>query len=736
MGTQMTEAEETDDVWGPLVQKWTRIADSLAPYYLSVSKEQNESIRRLIRPSHAGGKHTRIIKDKPIPMGVLVPVQGIDPTVVKNFVHAVDKRFDDRVSEDDVKEINYKAQLGVPEMLVRDMFDEILAYRPKVFRAIREVTWDECFLAMSVRKQWVEGILLEVETSSENWSLLHSWAQMAEFAKNMCLNWGQFLPSMEGLRPGVKRINRFFQKLVFACDEDKIPWSEPLIQQFLRPVEQRKADPQARRFLRVVATGLRRVWSYPHRPYRRDWLRILRAAEKFPIVKPFKHGGEAQPEKAKPRNSATWTAKYTGLPQHMIGMQMRPIVSQVRIGGQGPNGRSLRPTDQYPCNTSTWQVVNLEQAAEEVWERPGAREEGLVNELIEGGDSALVMAAKQGNKEVVDYLQDSSGAGDGDAKRSDQLQCTFEAQRLFKGIQQKISRASEERRFIMNSMRKSSSMPVLASTCPLVTRAVFSNSCSDGVDYPSNSTNCHWNGAHLDHTKLVGVHENPKISTMSPRTRQTLWNTNFHPPDLQAKKTEAVDGRQHILGKWSEYEPYRPRELVDGRSGKFGRKLFTPQVSSMPVMNPHNVRELDTKPEEVFWRGQEQLRNRMERTLPKGQKQHFMQHRPISEAPHKSQEIAVHPISQRLTEYGAALTGGPGQTTSSQGIKAHRRLHDTIFGGKQDSMLGWGQTRCTHYENDYKTFSRPLGSTDFDRQVPVGPDDGLRTAPLTAKRVH
>ena len=42
---------------------------------------------------------------------------------------------------------------------------------------------------------------------------------------------------------------------------------------------------------------------------------------------------------------------------------------------------------------------------------------------------------------------------------------------------------------------------------------------------------------------LVGcarsVHEDYKIAYMSPAERAGLWNTNFHTPDLQAKKIEA-----------------------------------------------------------------------------------------------------------------------------------------------------------------------------------------------------
>jgi hypothetical protein len=221
---------------------------------------------------------------------------------------------------------------------------------------------------------------------------------------------------------------------------------------------------------------------------------------------------------------------------------------------------------------------------------------------------------------------------------------------------------------------------------------VFHNGCSNHVDWPREPPVPRWGGSQIDHTKLPGVKENPKISTMTPEERAKLWNTNFHVPDLQAKKIEALDHRRDVLGPWREFKLYEAREHVPVREGTHGRLHFDPQVGDRPLENPGMISEIDSKPMEEWLRGEEKLRDKLDRALPPRQRQHFVAGRMASEAP-----VKWHTMVER------------------------EPVHDTLWDGKQDSMLGWGQTRASHYPTDYKTYARPLGSSDLDRRVTIGP---------------
>jgi hypothetical protein len=663
------DSAQDENPWHPLVKQWVHTSEGVLPAYLSVSSKQGVSVRRLHKPSAALPPAAKGHM-KPVLVGSTVPVKDVNPSIVKGFVHKVDLDHDDRVTESEVLQINYLANLLLSDEDVSNMFDEALRYRPTTFRGMRGLTWEEIYAAVRVRKMWVWGVTISIETASETWHILRSHRELCDFADGLVAKYPIGLPKPSTWRSdkyqptGLKRVNKFFQKLIFACDEDKIPAAEPLLQEFLR--EPSDHSGLARRHLKIQVSGLRQVWAYPRRPMRHLWLKILAAAHRDPLIRPEQEEPKAKKKKEKISTKeikkdapATTNGKYCGLPSHMLGCTIREMPSTLIC-------RSARPTDSYPQNANAFEIV------EENTEVEGTK--GLSAEVRTNATNRI------------------NGVINGADKRF----CSFEAKRLFGGIQQKINRASNERRVLGTLKARSSlSMPVLCSTSPLEVRAIFHNGCNETVDWPSDPI-ARWEGSHIDHTKLPGVKENPKISTMSPEERAGLWNTNFHTPDLQAKKIEVLDHRRDILGPWQGFKQYEPREDLPLREGMYGRTYFDATVGVRPLENPGRMSELEPKPMEEFWRTEEKLKEQLDRTLPPGQRQHFDASRKRSEMPVKHQTL---------------------------GLKEPQ--HDTLWGEKdsrkQDSMLGWGQTRANHYPTDYKTYARPLGNSDLDRRVAVGP---------------
>jgi len=703
----MPETTQDENPWHPIVKKWVQKSEGVLPAYLSVSSKQGVSVHRLHKPS---GNLPPAAKGhlKPTLVGSTVPVPENNPAMVKGFLHKVDHDHDDRVGEAEVLHINYLANLGLSDKVVTDMFDEILSYRPTTFRGIRGVTWQEILAAINVQKMWVWGVTISIETASDTWHILRTHKELCDFGDALVKKYqllAHQLPPEGGQPPpdffftrdgapapslwrstkdvpngGIKRINKFFQKLIFACDEERVRASDPLLQDFLRDPADTSGLPK--RHLKIVVSGLRQVWAYPRRPYRTQWLKILKAAEKDPIIRrPKKSGGSQQPDvefKKATRKDASATAgkegsnvtkkdtpattggKYCGLPSHMLGCTIRELSSTLVV-------RSERPTDLYPANGNSFDIQDerIEREVKGISAEVRTNATNLVNSVINKGDNNRF--------------------------------CSFAAKSLFEGIQQKIERGSNERR-VLSQLKTggTTSMPNLFSTSPLEVRAIFHNGCNETVDYPSKPPVPQWNGAQIDHTKLPYVHEDDKIAYMTPGERARLWNTNFHTPDLQAKKIEVLDHRRDILGPYKPFKQYEAREDLPLREGMYGRRYFDPAVKTKPLENPGGVSEIDSKPMEEYWRSQEKLMEEMERTLPPKQRTHFDPSRKKCEMPLKHQTV---------------------------GLKVPQ--HDTLWGErdsrKQDSMLGWGQTRANHYPTDYKTYSRPLGSSDLDRRVALGP---------------
>jgi len=145
------------------------------------------------------------------------------------------------------------------------------------------------------------------------------------------------------------------------------------------------------------------------------------------------------------------------------------------------------------------------------------------------------------------------------------------------------------------------------------------------------------------------------------------------------------------LGPWKGFQEHEFRYDVPERHGKFGRRVFDPQVLEKPICNPKNVSEIEDKPMEHFWWQQERYQDHLDRHVPFG-KQAFRQYLPRAIQPGK---------------WNSFGTGA--------------RMLDCVDGNREHSHLAWGQNRHTNKPTDMKFANHGLGVSQVDKLVDLGP---------------
>jgi len=282
---------------------------------------------------------------------------------------------------------------------------------------------------------------------------------------------------------------------------------------------------------------------------------------------------------------------------------------------------------------------------------------------------------------------------------------TFEARRKFQQVVSTHSRESDEQRFLAserNLRRRGVSMGDLkrgphgsGAHSPLAfsgPRGHFHNSSavlSASPEWPS-SLPVHWDGEHIDHTKIEEMRPNPKYSKMEKEERGQQFSTYFRERKNCCRNLKATVAKDQIKehGQYSapsvEFRPDCPQ-----RHGKFGRRSFDPQVGVKPIINPFGTSEIETRPNGQYQHHAELAQEALERALPTGQKKHFKQHLPEWERPHRFQEMA-----------------------------SRAQVNSVMDGAHKRQELGFFQNRHSD-PTDMRLYSRPLGASQMDRLVPL-----------------
>lgn len=208
------------------------------------------------------------------------------------------------------------------------------------------------------------------------------------------------------------------------------------------------------------------------------------------------------------------------------------------------------------------------------------------------------------------------------------------------------------------------------------------------------NTDIRWEGHHIDHTKDKPAIDYIKEWTdLTNEERDRFWYTGpYRLPDLADQKRVVLDGRRDLVGKWKPHRLHEFRDDVPARYGKFGRRIFDPQVKEIPLRNPGGCMELETKPQEEFQWQQDRMFEFLDRQLPPGQKKHFEQYLPPCQKAWKELEMSN-----------------------------REQIRDVINGRSQTGC------RLSDFKLDYKTYSRPLGASNMDKVLALGPALPYRT---------
>jgi len=196
-------------------------------------------------------------------------------------------------------------------------------------------------------------------------------------------------------------------------------------------------------------------------------------------------------------------------------------------------------------------------------------------------------------------------------------------------------------------------------------------------------------GAHIDHTKAAPLKADPKYSKLTAEEKSRQFSCFFKKEDNFKRKCVAST---HVAGDGGKYQPWNApvfRADQPQRHGKFGRRVFDPQVKERPTLNPDGISEIESQPVEEFFHQQDRVHEFLDRALPPGQDRHFQTYLSRSEFPKKSEDMV-----------------------SREQIRSH------MDGDQKVPMLGWGQNRHSDH-TDYKLYSRPLGTSHMDRLIPL-----------------
>jgi hypothetical protein len=491
----------------------------------------------------------------------------------------------------------------------------------------------------------------------------------------------------------MNKLNKFLENVMDMATVNELTamplQNEIKVQQFFRKpgdeVEVLTVNP--RTFNIAACMNRRRLWSYAVRPFRELWLRLFRAVGLDPVV-PMPAMPEEQPIEAhidkeisqqrKANVARPDKVEYSGLPPGLETMRARAEREKVEV-------RSLRPADLYPATEKIGLLEDGVQSNVKPWEERRQQTETLVNQCLQSD-----AAATQGNTKA-------------------EMSYTFDARRMFLQSLSKQQRASDEQRFLaaekrldqigsymMDAQARGAGAFPLNHQSGVLGHFHSSTTINEGSRWPPKQT-VNWDGSHVDHTKIPPQKEDPKYSQMTEKERAKQFSCYFgkdssHQRDANTIKMESVEGTRSTLGGFKSWQ--RPEFRADNpaRHGKFGRRIFDPQVKEKPLHNLGNVSELESKPmEEFFWQ-QERVHDFLDRSVPPGQIKHFQTSLPTCEAASKHVEMAK-----------------------------RDPVRFVMDGDRMHSALGWGQNRHSDRSLDMQLYSRPLGGSHMDRLIDLAP---------------
>mmetsp|Transcript_38990 Transcript_38990/g.70386 ORF Transcript_38990/g.70386 Transcript_38990/m.70386 type:complete len:945 (-) Transcript_38990:95-2929(-) len=692
-------------------KEWDRLMEELKPAHLKMQAHVVDAIRRANNPKLWRDVHESIPK---FALGTLQPLPGIDPSVVRAFIHRIDRDHDDCIEESEMVGICHHYQISISFEEIGSMFDEILHRRHPGGMIKRVVTWSEIYGAVRPHKRWVSVVDMHVERQSEMYQLTMEADELAKWCNEMHLEFAALVDSLNAPpRPGsaasdagkkpprnsgagarAKELNGFMKSLLKAkitSSGTSLRDHEKVRQMFRRP-GMSEAEDAAYPITRAVCMSQRRLWAYKTRPFRQNWLKLMRAVGLNPnVALESRHPpeGKGKPIHVYIQEEIDMIEKFntarpgvsTGVVAGTQGMKVSAARERVEVRPKDKTKLSTTPSGQAPA-----------------WEEKRHQTENLVNKCIQG-DSGLAEEFFGSLAETLPKASSQTSLNT-TAKPKAEMSYTFEARQQFQQVLAKQQRASDERKFLAS--QKDGTMMVGTRTVgpaslshPEGVRGHFHNSIGHHAHKASHgwpqSLDVRWDGSHIDHARGDELRPNPKMSKMDAETRDKQFSCYYGKviPDPHEARAARSSNQYPDVDSYTNWKHHEYREDIPQRYGKFGRRAFDPQVRDRFQKNPHGISEIDSKPIEEFVREQDRVGEFLHRSLPQGQTRHFKQHMPNAEKPHKYEDM----VNREQIRF----------------------LND---GGQKKNVHGFGQNRHSD-DSDYKLYTRPVNASQMDRNIPM-----------------
>jgi len=688
--------------------KWSDIVASLKPKHLKCGKEQMALIDRLSVPINRSAWKDEEQHTNPVtPMGSLNPQSSCDPTIVRAFVHRVDTTYVDAVNEQEVLNICKNADRvggAISPIEVRNMFNDIISKRAPSKRFDRSVTSSEVYRAIEASKDWCE--CLNFHYRSERYG--EGQERTLAFQRSELIDWFRKLQvrgKSNGLneipdKPSVAELQNWCNQLL---DVIKISVT-------IRNLVDNVLDTTGSHItsIKIPPNSDRSLWCYHTGKFRTTWLRIMSAVQCDPTIPMKEKGEKGEKAAALLQGGIAVTNKEPRLTTLSKKSGKNVCRNHVSMGKNKVVQRKIADRVEIrPKSDTTGSHMDSTEPGDTIMAESGGPRDSFFPQMMQTQRSQQTLEPWEEKRKSTEDLINKSLLSASDVCQQGSV--SFVARRRFLSSMAKQVRASNEAKFtyraaIGQKPTKSTGSGAFSLTAPRGVTGHFHHSVSattDGLSgqYPITqdvTQVVEWNGSHIDHTKNPYVFEDLKYSLMPVEERRTKHFNTLPNPELQQilpLKTETALALKDTFGPWQPYKEPEFRADRPDRHGRFGRRVFDPQVQEKQVSNPKNISEIDNIPIDKYNWQLERYQDFYDHHIPTMHGKKFQQCLPRCQNAMKNDSMAT-----RQSMLDCVTVGD--------------RLH---------SQICWGQTRHSDINKDIQFTYRPLGTTTMDKMLDLGP---------------
>lgn len=640
--------------------EWKEVGESIKPDHLKVPAGAREIVDRLSQPHRLDPRD--IVPSPPRHShGPLEPKSIVDPTVVRSFVHRIDKNKDDLVDPLELSEISLKRNMGITDAQIMQMFERIINARPSGKRNCAGISWGEIYNEMKVEKSWMKTLDLSVTCDDgEHYHVATEPETLQSWCRSMQ---AKFLADYPGLEApsslSTEVIESYMAKLLSLKNSKtgRFLQSELSVQKLLTP----QTVGQPRPITSVTVAGERQAWGWKAAsPYRDLWLRFFRAVGLKPLMPAEIESGKT----AKKIDEAELVKKAPVPSPNVVTAAPAPkskVTKEGQVQIRNPKPKVLAREGQEPSTRH----VSFDAVAAPHHEDKRMHAESLVNTAISKSASQPILVDGDAPKSASSSRR-STGLGGGhpsgsasapslvldDTRKSDAPHFSFDAKVRFQQVTAKHGRDSEQQQSIgkdKQELKRQASLLGAAGQSVANVGITFkgphqhlgfsthhlTNSVEPSrMEYDPEIAHF-WDGTYVDHSRMPPVKEDAKLSKMNAEERARQFGCYFPKPDCQAARVNALDGVKHNMGGYKPWQNHEFRHDHPNRHGKFGRRVFETLVR--PAQPGALVSAIESKPIEEYVRQQDLLHEFLDRSLPAGQHKHFEQYLPKSEMPYRKE---------------------------------------------------------------------------------------------------